>query len=202
MQDSTDGQFKPPATLHDYIQVVEDFRVTSNFFRTMIAALEAEQHPGITANLKQQAENGMAHTQAYVDEFFNAQLKILFNDSRWQVLALNQSEFDESLKHALEQIRSFMRARYGVKSHRPATHAVRDFRIMILRTQGHEFPEIAKRLGINCSAAHRAYERQEERDCQVRCRFQRLFRLANLTPESVAGPNAELLRAVLAPIFD
>jgi hypothetical protein len=202
MQYSTDDSLKQPAMQYDYIELVEDFRFTSSFIRTMIHALEVEHHPGITVDLKQQVENGIAQTLAYIDGFFNEQLRILFSDSRWQMLARNQSEFDESLKHALEWIRSFIRARYGLKAHRPAKQEVRDFRIMILRTKGLEFPKIAKRLGMSCSAVHGAFDRQEERDYQVRSRFQRVYRLAKSTPELVAGPNGELLLTALAPLFD
>lgn len=109
MRYSGDDPLNHLPTRDGYVQLIEDFSVSNHFVCTMIDAMEAEHYPGVTAEMKPQVESAIAQTLTYIDRFFNEQLRILFNDSRWQSLANNQSEFDKSLKRALAWIRSFIR---------------------------------------------------------------------------------------------
>ena len=132
-----------------------------------------------------------------------ALLNLLLDEEGWQALAREPAEFDQKMQWILDSVRGFMRARYGLNAHRPTRHAVRDARIYILKTRGEKFPEIAKRLDISPSTAHRAYDRQETRAHRFVEFMAKVVHVAKTQPELVAGPNGEVRDlSAFANLFD
>ncbi len=150
-----------------YLQIIEDFLVSVSFTRAMITAYELELPGVVTEEVKQRMDSEIAHTLRLTDMLFVQQLRTLFSDTRWEILAQRQPDLNRSLNRVLKFIRLFIRARYGQKAHHPPTQLVRDFRIMILKVDGHSFSEIAERLGISVRAVWGSYERQLERAHQM-----------------------------------
>jgi hypothetical protein len=147
----------------EYILMVSLYQQMLDFTRTLIMAVDIEEHSELTASLLRQLEVQSSSASKGLSEFLGERLEIFLDDSRWQKLAVRPSEFDVAMKQAIDFVRGFLRAKHGLAAHRPTKKALRDTRIGILCVRGRRFSEISERIGISPSAAHRAYERQEER---------------------------------------
>jgi hypothetical protein len=147
----------------EYILLVSLYQQMLDFTRTLITAVDIEEHSELTASLLRQLDVQSSSASKGLSEFLREKLEIFLDDSRWQKLAVRPSEFDVAMRQALDFVRGFLRAKHGIAAHRPTRKALRDTRIGILCVRGRRFLEISERMGISSSAAHRAYERQEER---------------------------------------
>ena len=147
----------------EYILMVSLYQQMLDFTRTLIMAADIEEHSELTASLLRQLEVQSSSASKGLSEFLSERLEIFLDDSRWQKLAVRPSEFDVAIRQALDFVRGFLRAKHGIAAHRPTKKALRDTRIGILFVRGRRFTEISERMCISPSAAHRAYERQEER---------------------------------------
>lgn len=94
-------------------------------------------------------------------------LSQLLQDARWEKLAGRPGRFRRELDEVLSRIRTYMMARYGLKSHRPTRNEKRDAQIYYRFKAGKKLSEIGSKFGISRGTAQRAVERHEERQRQA-----------------------------------